>query len=207
MRTPANLQNLKEHPFVRHPLVRRITGYSAGSVVAIIISEAAFAAVLGWGHMGTTVASACGFIGGVAPNYVLNRRWAWRDRRGRNKRTEITLYMAVSLATFVVSAVVTHWAEAGARQLTADKGGEVALTTAAFLAVSAVFFVVKFLIYETLVFTKHPDADEKAEATVIAGLEACAPLPAPGDEAAAAWVTGWEPEELVLTTEAGPRSS
>ena len=96
-------------------MLRRVTGYSAGSVVAIVISEAAFAAALGWGHTGTTVASAIGFLGGAVPNYILNRRWAWRDRRGRDRRTEVLLYMVVALATFVVSALVTHWAESAAR--------------------------------------------------------------------------------------------
>ena len=150
----------------RHPLLRRVTGYSAGSVVAIVISEAAFAASLGWGHTGTTVASAVGFVGGAVPNYILNRRWAWRDRRGRDRRTEVLLYMAVALATFVVSAIATHWAEAAARHLTASSGGQVALTTAAFLVVSGVFFVLKFVIYETVVFTRAPDAVAE-----VAGLE------------------------------------
>ena len=143
-------------------MLRRVTGYSAGSVVAIVISEAAFAAALGWGHTGTTVASAIGFLGGAVPNYILNRRWAWRDRRGRDRRTEVLLYMVVALATFVVSALVTHWAESAARHLTVDPGWQVALTTAAFLAVSGVFFVLKFVIYETVVFTRVPEAPEIA---------------------------------------------
>lgn len=147
---------------VHHPLIRRITGYSAGSIVAIIFSEACFAATLGWGHAGTTAASAAGFVGGAVPNYILNRRWAWRDRRGRNRQTEVALYMAVAFASFLVSALVTHWAERGARQLVADRGAQVALTTAAFLGVSAIFFVIKFVIYETLVFTKHPAASASA---------------------------------------------
>lgn len=160
-----------QHPFVRHPLIRRITGYSAGSIVAIVISEACFAATLGWGHAGTTAASAAGFVGGAVPNYILNRRWAWRDRRGRNRRTEITLYMTVALASFVVSAIVTHWAERGARQLIADRGAQVALTTAAFLGVSAIFFVIKFVIYETLVFTKHPATSATASTASGAAIE------------------------------------
>ncbi|MGO9558163.1 MAG: GtrA family protein [Acidimicrobiales bacterium] len=145
------------HPLVRHPLVRRITGYSAGSVVAIVISEACFAGAYGWAHSGTTIASAVGFVGGAVPNYVLNRRWAWQDRRGRDRRSELVMYMTVALATFVVSAVVTHFAEGAARHLTTDRSLQVALVTAAFLAVSAVFFVVKFVIYETLVFTKNAE--------------------------------------------------
>jgi putative flippase GtrA len=143
---------------VRHPLVRRITGYSAGSVVAVVISEACFAAAYGWGHSGTTLASAAGFVGGAVPNYILNRRWAWRDRRGRNRRQEILLYMVVAIASFLVSAIVTHWAEAGARHLTADRGWQVVLITAAYLGVSGVFFAVKFVIYEIFVFTATDDA-------------------------------------------------
>ena len=154
----------------RHPLVRRITGYSAGSVVAIVISEACFAAALGWLHTGTTLASAAGFVGGAVPNCILNRRWAWRDRRGRDRSTEIALYMGVALTSFLVSAVVTHWAEAGARHLTGDRGSQVALTTLAFLAVSGVFFVLKFVIYETLVFKRAVDAELDVVCLVEPGL-------------------------------------
>jgi putative flippase GtrA len=142
---------------VHHPLARRITGYSAGSAVAVVISEACFAAAYGWGHGGTTWASAAGFVGGAVPNYILNRRWAWRDRRGRNRRQEIALYMVVAVVSFVVSAVVTHWAEVGARHLTAARDGQVALITSAFLGVSGVFFAVKFVLYEMVVFTASPE--------------------------------------------------
>lgn len=138
---------------LRHPLARRITGYSAGSLVAVVISEACFATTYGWGHSGTTLASAAGFVGGAVPNYILNRRWAWRDRRGRNRHQEILLYMSVAIVSFLVSAVVTHWAEIGARHLTAVRGWQVALITATYLGVSGVFFAVKFVIYETVIFT------------------------------------------------------
>lgn len=161
MNAPGVVRRCLDHPLAQHPLIRRITGYSAGSVVALITSQAAFAAALGWGHTGTTAASACGFVGGAIPNYVLNRRWAWRDRRGRNRQSEVSLYMGVSLASFIVSAFCTHWAELGARTLTGDKGSQVALVSLAYFGVSALFFVFKFLIYETVVFKRHPgDAKE-----------------------------------------------
>lgn len=135
------------------PLTRRIFGYSAGSVVAAATSEAAFIIVLGPLHGGTTWASAAGFVGGAVPNYILNRRWAWPDRRGRDRRTEIILYSVVALGTFLASAVATHWVEAGARHLTGDRGWTVVLTALAYLAVSGVFFVLKFVLYERVVFT------------------------------------------------------
>ena len=146
---------------LRHPLARRITGYSAGSVVAVVISEGFFAAAYGWGQSGTTWASAAGFLGGAVPNYILNRRWAWRDCRGRNRRQELLLYMAVAVVSFLVSAVATHWAEVGARHLTAVRDWQVVLITAVYLGVSGVFFAVKFVVYEMVVFTapeeKAPD--------------------------------------------------
>jgi putative flippase GtrA len=137
-----------------HPLTRRISGYSAGSVVAVVVSEGCFAAAYGWGHSGTTLASAAGFVGGAVPNYILNRRWAWHDRRGRTRHTEISLYVAVAIASFIASAFVTHWAETGARHLTSARGWQVVLIAGAYLGVSAVFFVVKFVIYEVVVFTE-----------------------------------------------------
>jgi putative flippase GtrA len=124
-----------------------------------VISEAAFAVALGWAHAGATLASAAGFLGGAVPKYILNRRWAWRDHRGRDRGTEIGPYMAVALTSFFVSAVVTHWTEAGARHVTIDHGSLVALTTAAFLVVSGVFFVLKFVIYETVVFKRAANAE------------------------------------------------
>jgi putative flippase GtrA len=146
------------------PLTRRIFGYSAGSVIAASTSEAAFVIALGPLHAGTTWASAAGFVGGAVPNYILNRKWAWPDRRGRDRRTEITLYAIVALATFLASAVVTHWAETAARQITDDRAWTVVLTALAYLGVSGVFFVIKFVLYERVVFTP-----ERAEARSSAG--------------------------------------
>jgi putative flippase GtrA len=136
----------------RRPLLRRIAGYSAGSAIATITSEVAFLVTLGWLHGGTTWASAAGFVGGAIPNYILNRRWAWSERRGRDRTTEAILYVAVALCSFGASAVSTHWAEEGARSLTGDHGWTVVLTGLAFLGVSGIFFVVKFVLYERLVF-------------------------------------------------------
>jgi putative flippase GtrA len=151
------------------PLVRKVTGYSAGSVIAAITSEAAFAAAYGWGHSGTTLASLAGFIGGAVPNYVLNRRWAWKERSGRSRRHEIILYALVSLASFGVSALVTNRAEGVARHATASHDWRVALVALAYLAVSGVFFVAKFVAYELVVFTKGPrpssDGDGPSDAS------------------------------------------
>ncbi|MGH9056192.1 MAG: GtrA family protein [Acidimicrobiales bacterium] len=156
-------------------LARRFTGYGAGSVIASITSELAFAAAYGWGHSGTTWASVAGFVGGAIPNYVLNRRWAWSDRRGRGRRAEIALYAAVSLASFLAAVFATHWAQTGARQVTGDHGWRVVLIAGAYLAVSGLFFLAKFVIYELVVFTPGPGTEPAGEM-----ISTPAPPPAPG---------------------------
>ncbi|MDA8061832.1 MAG: GtrA family protein [Actinomycetota bacterium] len=142
----------------QHPMVRKVTGYSAGSVIAAFTSELCFAGAFGALHTGTTLASLIGFIGGAVPNYVLNRRWAWKDRDGRSRRDEILLYALVSLASFGMSAVVTGYTEHWAKHLTAAQGLRVVVVALAYLAVAGVFFVGKFVAYELVVFTKGPDA-------------------------------------------------
>lgn len=140
----------------RSPLVRKITGYSAGSVIAAFTSELCFAGSFGALHTGTTLASLIGFIGGAVPNYFLNRRWAWKDGGGRSRRDEILLYALVSLLSFGMSAVVTGYVEHWAKHLTPAHDVQVVLVALAYLAVAGVFFVGKFVAYELVVFTKGP---------------------------------------------------
>jgi len=138
-------------------LLQRIAGYSLGSVIAAITSELAFLVAFGPGGAGPAIASAAGFVGGAVPNYILNRRWAWADRRGRRRRNEILLYCAVALSSYGASVLVTRAAERWAKQFTDDHAWRVLLVGAAYLAVSAVFFVVKFVLYHFAVFTAEPD--------------------------------------------------
>jgi putative flippase GtrA len=147
------------------PLARRVFGYGAGSVVAAVIGELAFAATFGWIHAGTTWATTAGFVGGAVPNYVLNRRWAWSDRRGRSRRTEVLLYVGVVTASFATSALVTHWSEDWAERLSPSQGWQTVMVAAAFLAVSGVFFVLKFVVYELVVFAPAKTTKGPAHAT------------------------------------------
>jgi putative flippase GtrA len=136
----------------QRPLLRRLTRYSAGSLVAAVSGELAFVLTFAWGHAGTTWAAAAGFVGGAAPNYILNRRWAWPDRRGRSRRAEATWYVIVALSSFGAAAVATHWAEEEAERLFPAPGWQTVVVAAAYLAVSGLFFLIKFALYERVVF-------------------------------------------------------
>jgi putative flippase GtrA len=149
----------------RQPLIRRLTGYSASSLVATVMGELAFVLTYGVLRGGTTWASAAGFVGGAIPNYVLNRRWAWADRRGRSRRAEVVLYAAVALGSFAAAALTTHWVEAGAVRLFPQRGWQTAVLASAYLAVSGVFFLVKFALYERVVFVPSTAEPRPAQTT------------------------------------------
>ena len=150
-------------------LLQRIAGYSLGSVIAAVTSELAFLIAFGPGGAGPAIASAAGFVGGAVPNYILNRRWAWADRRGRRRGTEMLLYGAVALTSYGASVLVTRATERWARHFTPDHTWQVLLVGAAYLLVSGVFFVVKFVLYHFAVFTAAP----------VSGAQSPRPVPVP----------------------------
>jgi putative flippase GtrA len=140
----------------RSPLVGRITRYTAGSIVAVVASEIAFAACYAAGT-GTTVASVLAFLAGAVPNWLLNRRWAW-GRRGRVRfGREIVGYAVTSAVSLLASVEATGWASGAAHRLTASDALRVIIVSASYVATYGVLFVAKFLIYETVIFADDRD--------------------------------------------------
>jgi putative flippase GtrA len=139
-------------------LAVRFFRYSVGSVVAIVTSEVTFVLCFGTGWLGTTGASVVAFFAGAIPNYVLNRSWAW-ERRGRpNLGREVVLYAVVSIVSLVSAAVVTGWVSRVAPHFTASHAARTALVAAAYLATYGLLFILKFVIFQRVVFVEpHRD--------------------------------------------------
>jgi putative flippase GtrA len=145
--------------------MRRLTGYSAGSLVSGTMGELAFVLTYGVLRGGTTWASAAGFVGAAVPNYLLNRRWAWPDRTGRSRRAELLLYAVVAVSSFAAAAVTTHFVEAGVVRIFPQRSWQTAVLAAAYLGVSGVFFLIKFVLYERVVFTPGPAEPQRVQTT------------------------------------------
>jgi putative flippase GtrA len=123
-------------------------------VVAAATSAIVFA-ILFVLHVGTTTDSICAFVAGAIPNWILNRRWAWR-RRGRPEfGREVFGYAATSAVSLVLTSLSTSWTNARVQSIPAHHGIRVILVTASYLAVFAVLFVAKFALYEFWVFSEH----------------------------------------------------
>lgn len=129
----------------------KITRYLIGSVVALATSIVVFA-VLYVSIGNTTICSIAAFVAGAVPNWILNRRWAWQIRGQVSVLREVVGYIAVSVAVLVMSAAATGATSSAVQGIPAHHGFRVILVTAAYVAVQAFFFGVKYLVYEHWVF-------------------------------------------------------
>lgn len=136
----------------RSALGGRITRYTLGSVVAAATSAVVFALLYVLG-VGTTVCSVCAFVAGAVPNWVLNRRWAWRVQGRIAIGREVIAYIVVSVLTLLATTESTAWTQRQVQSLPAHHGIRVALVTASYLAVFAILFVARFAVYEFWIFS------------------------------------------------------
>jgi len=133
--------------------VGKITRYTIGSVVALATSIIVFALMYVLG-INTTICSVGAFVAGAVPNWILNRRWAWKLRGQVSIAREIVGYIAISAAVLVMSSAATGWTQSQVVHSVAPHHGiRVILVTAAYVAVQAFFFGVKYLVYEHWVFS------------------------------------------------------
>lgn len=132
-------------------LAGRITRYALGSVVALLTSIVVFALLYVAG-VGTTADSIAAFLAGAVPNWILNRRWAWKVRGRVAFGREIVGYIAVSVLALVFSSLATGFTNHLVQSIPAHHGIRVALVTGAYVLVQAILFVAKFIAYEHWVF-------------------------------------------------------
>jgi putative flippase GtrA len=138
--------------FARTAFAAKLTKYAIGSLVALTTSVIVFA-VMDWMGIRTGIDSAAAFVAGAIPNWVLNRRWAWKMEGRAEFMREIFAYTVISVLVWAASTWATgntqDWASSN---IPAGSGLRVIVTTAAYVFVQAVFFLVKFVIYDKWVF-------------------------------------------------------
>lgn len=103
--------------------------------------------------VGTTACSVAAFVAGAIPNWILNRRWAWRVQGKIAIGREVIAYVVVSALTLLATAESTAWTQRQVQSLPAHHGIRVALVTASYLAVFAILFVARFAVYEFWIFS------------------------------------------------------
>jgi putative flippase GtrA len=136
----------------RSALGVRITRYTIGSIIAAATSAVVFAVLYVIG-VSTAACSVIAFVAGAVPNWTLNRRWAWQVKGRIAFGREIVAYVVVSALTLLASSEATAWTSHQVMKLPAHYGIRVALVTASYLAVFAILFAIRFVIYELWIFS------------------------------------------------------
>jgi putative flippase GtrA len=130
----------------------RITRYTIGSIVAFGTSAVVFPLLYVSG-VGTTGCSIGAFVAGAVPNWVLNRRWAWKIRGKVNFWREIFAYVVISLIQLAATSASTGWTNAHVQSIAPGHGVRALLVTASYLVVFVVMFAAKFAVYEFWIFS------------------------------------------------------
>jgi putative flippase GtrA len=130
--------------------------YSASSVVATVVSQLAFALCY-WFGTAAIAATVVAWFAGAVPNYVLNRRYTWGRSGQKLPYTIIVLGSAVTAA--VVTSVTDHLV-----QPLESHAWKTILVSGSYLATYAILFIVKFVLFDRLVFAKPATAAESVEA-------------------------------------------
>jgi putative flippase GtrA len=135
--------------------------YSASSVIATVVSQVAFA-VCYWFGTAALLATVVAWICGAIPNYVLNRRWTWGRSGQKLPYTIIVVGSAVTAA--IVTSVTDHLV-----QPIESHAWKTLLVSGSYLGTYAVLFIVKFVLFDRLVFAKPaPAADAPPARTPVA---------------------------------------
>lgn len=128
--------------------------YGAGSLVAMAGSEIVLVAAYNLGA-GPQAAAILAWAAGAVPNYVLNRRWAWKAEpdSGRGGRPrELLLYWLITLGTAALAVLATTVTDAWIRHSVTSRGEQSVPLAAAYLVAYGIVFVAKFVLFDRVVF-------------------------------------------------------
>jgi len=130
--------------------------YSVGSVIAWGTSEVVLVLLLGPAGWTAVSASVAACVAGGVPSYYLNRRWVWR-RSGRGHLwREVMPFWVLAFAGLVLSTWWARLAEGWALEHVASRVLQIALIVTAATSAALALWVVKFVIFDRLMFGRDP---------------------------------------------------
>jgi putative flippase GtrA len=133
----------------RPGLVRRVARYAGTSVASTVTSELVLLALFGF-HLATAAESAVAatVVGGML-SYILSRYWIWAEADRRRAGRQFVLYWAITIVGLLASTWVTSQAAA---HISGAGAARTALVGLAYLGTYLALWVVKFGLYQRLLF-------------------------------------------------------
>jgi putative flippase GtrA len=155
--TPSGLIAL-----TRTPEGRKMFRYTMVSVIAVTISFIVLGITVGllrwsafWGNVTATAVA-------TVPSYELNRKWAWGKSGKSHLWKEVAPFWALSFVGLAFSTYAAVLAESFAKENHFARLWHTALVQGAALGAFGVLWVVKFVIFNKILFVHHPQDLEPA---------------------------------------------
>ena len=121
------------------------------SLAAVAASQLTLAVLFGVTRLSAGTSAVIASMAGAAVSYVLSR-WAW-ERKGRPNVLKETLpFWTVSVSTWIVLGVVSHYASMWAVSMGFSHWQRVLVVNAAYLMANCVTFVTRFAIFHYILF-------------------------------------------------------
>jgi putative flippase GtrA len=121
------------------------------SLAAVATSQLTLAVLVGITRLSAGTSAVIASMAGAAVSYVLSR-WAW-ERKGRPNVLKETLpFWTVSVSTWIVLGVVSHYASMWAVSMGFSHWQRVLVVNAAYLMANCVTFVTRFAIFHYILF-------------------------------------------------------
>lgn len=130
----------------------RFTRYTGSSVIAVGIAQLTMLLVYVLWSVPAGRASLVAFIAGAIPKYILNHAWAWGRHRMPRLGREVLPYAAIVAASAALTALMTGAADRSIPHLVESDSLRVTLVQLTFLFANGLMFVVKFVLFDQLVF-------------------------------------------------------
>jgi putative flippase GtrA len=134
--------------------------YSAASVVATVISQAAFALCY-WFGTAALVASLVAWVTGTVPSYLMNRRWTWGHRNPAGR--DLLPYAIIVVVSAVLAAIVTTVTDHLVQDRIDSHAWQTVLVSGSYLGTYGVLFILKFVLFDRYVFAKRAGSSSEAE--------------------------------------------
>jgi len=141
----------------RTPSGQKAVRYMLVSVITVAVSQVAFAGfyilfhwTAKWSNVGACV------VGGV-PSYSLNRSWAWGKTGRSHLLKEILPFWSLAFLGLILSTFTADFAETWAHHTTQDRTLQAAIIMAAIIGAFGALWVVKFIIFNKVLFVQDED--------------------------------------------------
>lgn len=144
--------------FLRTDTGRKLIRYGLASVVNVIVAQAVLAFAFGLLHWSARPAAVLAAVVAAVPAYWLARRWVW-GRSGRSHLVkEVLPFWALALVGLALTTWVAGEAEAVGTDATSSRAGQTVILMGSVLAISAVFWAVRFFLLNGILFAdRAPD--------------------------------------------------